>query len=441
MQDRRRAARLRTAALLAALAGGLVIPEGPPGIGVVAVAFLVAAAALTQARPSRDLSLFGGLALALASISAVLDAQWVVRADLAAAWVCAGVAVCGPRLGALLAPFTALRQAPTVVPDEAAQVAPALRATLIAVGVAVPFAVLFLTADAAFATIADEVPRPELASAPARIATFVLVLLGSLGLGLAATKRLRARAGRSSGRLSRVEWLVPLAVLDALFLAFVAVQLSVLFGGNDHVLRTAGLTYAEYARQGFWQLIAAAALTLVVVKAATLVARAETHRDRQLLNAMLGVLCVLTLVVLASALHRLSLYEDAYGLTRLRLTAEAFSLWLAGVFGLVIALGTARRAEWLARLALAWTGVALVAGSLANPDGRIAERNVALWRESGRIDTQYLSTLSADAVPALGELPLLLRRRAQGNVARRLDDDEPWSSANLSRARARDSLD
>ena len=58
---------------------------------------------------------------------------------------------------------------------------------------------------------------------------------------------------------------MPLGVLDALFLAFVAVQATVLFGGHAHVLETEGLTYAEYARQGFWQLLWVSALTLLVL--------------------------------------------------------------------------------------------------------------------------------------------------------------------------------
>lgn len=53
-----------------------------------------------------------------------------------------------------------------------------------------------------------------------------------------------------------------------LFLGFVAVQLRVLFGGDRHVLTTDDLTYAEYARQGFWQLLAVTGLTLLVIAVA-----------------------------------------------------------------------------------------------------------------------------------------------------------------------------
>jgi hypothetical protein len=142
--------------------------------------------------------------------------------------------------------------------------------------------------------------------------------------------------------------------------------------------------------------------------------------------------------VLISALHRLRLYEDAFGLTRLRLAAEVLALWLGGLFGLLIAAGVvARVLRQLPRAVIAGTAAALLAFSLANPDGLIAKRNVERWRETGDLDVIYLQTLSADAAPALAELPAGLRNRALEPLAARLAADEPWSSANLSRHRAR----
>jgi len=211
----------------------------------------------------------------------------------------------------------------------------------------------------------------------------------------------------------------------------------VLFGGNDHVLRTAGLTYAEYARQGFWQLIAAAALTLVVVKGATVLAHPRSRPERLFLDGLLGLLCALTIVIVASAVHRLQLYEEAYGLTRARLAAESFALWLGATFVLVALLGAIRRGSQLPRFASAWAAIALVGFSAANPDGRVADRNIDRWRETGKIDVAYLSTLSADAVPALVRLPSPLRRQALPGIADRLATDDTWGSANLSRLRAR----
>ena len=55
-------------------------------------------------------------------------------------------------------------------------------------------------------------------------------------------------------------------------------------------------------------------------------------RDRVLLRVLLGALCVLTLAVVASALYRMSLYQDAFGYTVLRVFVDGFELWL----GLVV---------------------------------------------------------------------------------------------------------
>jgi hypothetical protein len=77
----------------------------------------------------------------------------------------------------------------------------------------------------------------------------------------------------------RLEWVLPLALLDALVAAFVLVQLTVLFGGSRHVLRRAGPTYAEYARSGFWQLLAVSALTLLVIAGAMRWAPRRTRAD------------------------------------------------------------------------------------------------------------------------------------------------------------------
>jgi hypothetical protein len=427
---------MRIAALAAALAAAAFLPGKPLGIGVAIVAALVALAVALAARPTPDRVLYGALALALAAQAAVLDAGWVVALDHVAAWVLAAIAVCGPRLASLAAPVLRLAEAPALAPAAPAGTSPVLRGSLLGVLLAAPFAALFWQADAAFAQLGRSVPFPSTDPLPGQVAAFVLVLLAALGLALAARRPFRRAVPRPSRKLPPWEWAVPLALLDALFLAFVVVQLAVLFGGHERVLETAGLTYAEYAREGFWQLLAASALTLAVVGTGAVLAATPARSHRLLLRILLGALCALTLVVLVSAVQRLLLYEDAFGLTRLRLGAVAFALWLGGLFALLLLAGIAppvRRR--LAHVAVAGMALALLGFSLASPDRLIAERNVDRWRETGRVDGRYLSGLSADAVPALVELPPDLH--LLGELKARLAADERWSSWNRSRARAR----
>jgi hypothetical protein len=428
---------VRGAALLAALAAAAFLPAGPPGIGVPIVGSLVAATVLFRAKRSLDLVLFGSLALGLAAMAALLDAGWVVAIDLTASLLLATIAVGGVRVTAPIAPIVGLSALPALVPLPGRRFSPALRGVFAGGLLVVPFGALFWTGDAAFAAVGRSVPLPGLSALPAQAVTFALVLVGTLGLTVAAQLRLAAPQVEVPKR-PFLEWAVPLGALGALFLAFVAVQTRVLFGGNGYVLRTTGLTYADYARRGFWQLIAAAALTLVVISAAVVFARIRTKAERRVLHSLLGALSLLTLLTVASALYRLRLYEGAFGLSRLRLFAEAFSVWLGALFVLLLAAGVSPAVgRQLARIALAMTAVGLLAFSAVNPDRLIARRNVERWRETGRLDLGYLQALSADAVPVVASLPEPIRSRALGPIAARFAGSEPWSSANLSRHHAR----
>jgi len=236
-------------------------------------------------------------------------------------------------------------------------------------------------------------------------------------------------------------WTIPLGALIALFTVFLGVQAVALFGGEEYVQRVAGVTYAEYARQGFFQLVAVSLLVLCVIAVAVRVLPSRPVSTRTLRNTLLGLLCVLTLVILASAMARLQLYIDVYGLTRLRISAEAWIAWSAGVFGLVVVAGVlntlGRSAAWLPRAAVALAGVALAVFAYANPDLRIAESHHDV--ELTRIDVAYLSGLSADALPALMELEGEERTCALFRFTYRLDDPygRGFASWNLSRYQGR----
>ncbi len=429
---------MRVAALLAALVAAAVVPVGAPGIGFAVVAVLVAVTARLGAGSSFDLWLFGIPAIALVSIAALSDAGWVVAIDLFVAVLLGTLAVGGARLLAPIAPLRALGSVPEITPRPNASVAPVARGVGLVGIVTVPFAALLISADAAFASIAGRIPFPSTDLWPARGSVFVLVLAGALGLGLVRRETIATRSLEPRHALRPIEWILPLAALLALFLAFVAVQITVLFGGRDHVLRTTGLTYAEYARSGYWQLLAAALLTLAVIAAALWLADAPRRSHRIALRALLASLCLLTLVLLASALHRLGLYESAFGLTRLRLAAEAFAWVLAGFFALIVVAGAvpALRRNF-ARTTIAAAAVGLLAFSLANPDGTIARQNIERWRTTGSLDIAYLQTLSADAAPQIAKLPPDLRDEALGPLAGRLAAGNGWGSLNLSRHRAR----
>ena len=432
---------MRVFAITAALAAGALLPGQPLGAAVPVVAALMLATTVRGARVSRLRLALGLLAVALAAQAALLDAGWIVAIDLTLAWVLATFAAGGVSAVALAKPFERLRRVPDIVPRPSEEQRPLFHGLALGIVLLLPFVLLFLSADAAFAGLAGDIPLPSGDSLPARIGVTVAVLAGALGLGLTARARAAERRAFAHRRLSFFEWAIPLVFLNVLFLAFVAVQLAVLFGGNDRVLNTAGLTYSEYARSGFWQLLAAAALTFAVAGGALKLCESRSRRERFILRVLVGALCALTLVVLVSAVYRLRLYEDAFGLTRARLLAEAVALSIGVLLALVAAAAWSRSAQrHFAGTAVLVTAVGALIFSLANPDRRVAQQNVERWRETGRIDLVYLAGLSADAVPALVQLPPAPRERATAGIRERLAERDPWSSANRSRARARELL-
>ncbi|MFD4702045.1 DUF4153 domain-containing protein [Streptomyces niveus] len=394
--------------------------------------------------------------VALLAVPALRDAGWPTFLAVTSALALGSLALHGGRTwpGVLLGPFglfgslgTGLFWGFQGVRERAegsrGRWAPVLRTAAVAVVLLIVFGALFASADAAFADLLGGLtPDVSVADGPWRTLLFVLGVVGALAAAHTAAAPLRwdritVRPGPARGR---VEWALPLIVLNLLFAVFIGVQLTVLFGGYDKVLSETGLTYSEYATQGFWQLLGATLLTLLVIGLARRWAPRDGAGDRRLVGAVLGVLCVLTLVVVASALRRMDLYVDAYGLTRLRVSVAAMELWLGLVIVLIMAAG-AFGGRWLPR-AVAVSGAAgvLVFG-LISPDALVAERNIERYGASDKIDVNYFQQLSADAVPALDTLPEPLRSCALEGIERDLGDaDEPWYATSWGESKARDIL-
>jgi hypothetical protein len=449
------------AALVAAVLSGLLLGEGV-GVNLLVVALPAALAAAFSAqaagrriRPWTAVWAVG--ALALLAVPALRDANWPTFLALVAAFALGSLALHGSRtwhgvLGGMvgvlgrLVPggrwaWQGLRER-----TRGADVrwGPLIRGAGAAAALLVVFGTLFASADAAFADLlGDLAPDVTLGDWPLRVVLFLLGMFGALAAARTAAAPLRwdrieAAPGRPRGRL---EWALPLLVLDALFAAFIAVQLAVLFGGYDKVLRETGLSYAQYARQGFWQLLWATLLTLVVIAVALRWAPCGNERDRTLVRAVLGTLCGLTLVVVASAVRRMELYVDAYGLTRLRVSVTGAELWLGVVIVLLMAAGLLG-GRWLPRAVVGSAAAAVLAFGLLSPDGLVAEQNVARYERTGKLDLEYLRDLSADAAPALDRLPEPLRSCALERIELNLRrSDEPWYAASFGKSRARDILE
>lgn len=198
-----------------------------------------------------------------------------------------------------------------------------------------------------------------------------------------------------------VEIGIVLGLLDLLFLAFVLVQFRYLFGGVSTLEVVPGLTYAQYARRGFFELVAVAALLLPLLLFAHWLLRQDRPGDVRAYRLLAGAMVVLVFVIMASALLRMSLYLEAYGLTELRLYTTAFMGWLALVFAWFALTVLPSRRQYFAVGALTAGLLIALLLNLLNPDDYITRSNLSRTDTAVPIDARYLAGLSGDAMPAL----------------------------------------
>ncbi|GAB3833844.1 DUF4153 domain-containing protein [Kribbella italica] len=433
------------------LLAGIVLPFRDLGLGTFVV--LVAAGGVILGfrvnRRSRFTLTCAALCLLLAATVVVRDAEWIAVLCLFAGGALCMTALVNGRsvpsfvLAGFAWPLAALRGLPWL--GRSARAVGGLRANaamvrtvvLCVLGVLV-FGLLFSSADAVFGEwVGAIVPDLELDSFVLR--AFITVAVG--GVVLAATylglnpPDVEVDSGTARPVARRYEWLAPVLLVDGVFLVFLAAQATVIFGGHDYLERITGLTYAEYVHQGFGQLTVATALTLLVVWAAARKTPRTTSADVLWLRVSLGLLCALTLVVVASALYRMHVYQQAYGFTELRLLVDVFEGWLGLlVIGVMVA-GITLKAGWLPRAALLSGASLLLMLAAINPDAWIAEHNVDRYTATGKVDWWYLQSLSDDAVPVLATLPDEVEHCALSGYERSTDD---WLEWNLGRHRAQD---
>ena len=356
---------------------------------------------------------------------------------------------------------------------------PVARGILIAVPIVAGFGLLLTSADAVFARVVGNVLSVpfDIADLAGRLSMVVIVawavggLLAVAGdaapfrlaavdgaLGEDLSRDLAAVAGSVGGRLrASTEALVVLVAVDVLFAAFVVLQLAYLFGGQVIVAAT-GVTYSDYAREGYFQLVAVVAGAGMLLAVAELAARRPEGRSRAFILAALTLLG-LTAVILASAAVRLGLYQQIYGWTELRFYVAASIGWLAIGGAVAIALLVRDRMAWLFHgLAFGAVAVTLLVAAVG-PQALVTQQNLARVLDPNLVppgghsgfDAGYAATLGDDAVPLLvAALPsldpasraTLLLTLGERRIELASDHaSRAWPAWNLSRERARAALE
>lgn len=231
-----------------------------------------------------------------------------------------------------------------------------------------------------------------------------------------------------------------LSLINVIYIVFVIIQFTYLFGG----VRPSGLTFAEYARRGFFELLLVTLINLCILLCDIIF----TKRDSEILSRFTKfldtVLIVCTIVMLVSAHVRMSLYEKAYGYTYLRVLTQAFMVF---IFVLLITalLKVWRKDTKLIDAYIIFAIIFYVAINYLNIDAIVANNNISVYKKGTQnIDVQYLDILSYDSVPSLVKLMKSEKREISVKAEnylylkkRELSKNTPWQSFNFSKYKAK----
>jgi len=324
------------------------------------------------------------------------------------------------------------------------------RGALIALPLLLVFGALLASADPRFETLLDTLIDIDFGQTISHIAFAGFIAWWAAGYLRAAAVAERPLGLASEWRpprltLGTTELATALGLVDVLFALFVAIQLPHLFGGLARVQQVAGLTVAEYARGGFFQLVMVAALVLPLLIISAALVKREGTRDWAVFRALALAMIALVAVMVVSAFQRLTLYVRVFGLTEDRVYAVAIVAWLAIIFALLIGTVLRRRDAGFALAALVSGWVVLAALDAANPQALIVRVNADRAVDGTAFDWAYVKQLDADATPALVEamdrLDVPSRCAVAATLATVARDrvhglPEDWRGWNASRVRA-----
>lgn len=286
-----------------------------------------------------------------------------------------------------------------------------VRAVLLTLPVVLVFGLLFEVADPLFGALLS-LPKIDFGLVVTHVllaATITWLAAGWLQAAFGNVEPNVVRQAKPTITFGTTDVTALLGGVGALFALFIGVQIGWLFGGEQLVRSTTGLSYAEYARHGFFELVMVSLLLLPVLLGTRALIRDDDHRAIRRHQLLALPILVLEGGVIASALGRMALYMNYYGPSTDRLYASVFIVWLAVVFawfGLTILRGHTR--DFAAGMAI--TGFMTLGGlNAVDPEALVAHLSVErapttlLARSStapaSPIDYSYLGwRLQGDAV-------------------------------------------
>ncbi len=188
--------------------------------------------------------------------------------------------------------------------------------------------------------------------------------------------------------------------LLVVYTIFIAIQFKYLFSGGT---LPNGLNYSEYARRGFFELVVLSIINIALILLTTYLLRDQIYEQKNkwavFTKLLLIYLCLITGILLVSSYYRMSLYDSAYGFTRLRVLVYIFLIFeAAGLLATLVYI-----IKYNFNILTVYAAIALafyLTLNVVRTDEIIAKRNIDMYLsgQAENIDIDYLMTLSPDAL-------------------------------------------
>ncbi|MDR3090935.1 MAG: DUF4173 domain-containing protein [Clostridiales bacterium] len=190
-----------------------------------------------------------------------------------------------------------------------------------------------------------------------------------------------------------------LGLINALFFFFCVVQTAFLFTGGLFAL-PGGLVYSQYAREGFFQLLAVTVINFGVIS--VFLRFFSNCAENRILRGMLRALCVFTVVLIFSSFYRMFMYIDAYGSTPMRMAVLTFLVmelvWIAFTLE-----KTRGRGDFIKRCLCAGLVFYIILNVTAAPVFSAA-LNARRFLSGGRLDADYFMYNGAQCLAVLTDI-------------------------------------
>ena len=179
-----------------------------------------------------------------------------------------------------------------------------------------------------------------------------------------------------------------ITTLNIIYLVFSIIQIKALIVRDEYI------NYADYARQGFFQLMIISVINLIMI----LIAKSKSYKNNKFTNIMCLLMILFTFILIVSSAIRMYFYEQAYGYTFLRL-AVYFALLTEAILLIPTILYVLNKKKNLLKTYFSIIVTIYVIINLVNIDNIIASRNVTRYIETGKIDMVYIeSNTGTDAI-------------------------------------------